>query len=150
MDTSNFKNLPKMEILWSDRKRWLGMPITFTKYQLSDDRIFCERGLLNTKSDEVLLYRVQDLSMSITLGQRILGVGTILVSSSDKSIPVLELKNIKYPRQVKELLHQTIENAKARRNMKPMEIMGDGGPGPAPFAPGDSDFDPDDFENMNQ
>lgn len=141
MDKSNFKNLPAMEYLWSDRKRWLGLPLSFTKYSLSEDRIFCERGFLNTHSDEVLLYRVRDLSMSITLGQRIVGVGTITVSSTDHTIPKLELKNIKYPRQVKELLHQTVESAKARRNMKPMEIMSDGGPLPPP---GDGDFDPDD------
>ena len=145
MDKSNFKNPPVTEYLWKDRKRWLGMPVTFTKYLLSDDRIFCERGLLNTKSDEVLLYRVRDLSMSITLGQRILGVGTVIVTSTDKTIPHLELKNIKYPREVKELLHQTVESAKAKRNMKSMEVMADGGP--PPFAPdGDNDLDPDDFE----
>ena len=143
MDKSNFKNLPVTEYLWSDRKRWLGMPLTFTKYKLSEDRIFLEKGLLNTKSDEILLYRVRDLSMNITLGQRILGVGTVCVVSSDKTIPHLDLKNIKYPRQVKELIHQTVEAAKERRNMKSMEIMNDN----------DSDFnsdvDSDDFEDIH-
>ena len=85
--------------------------------------------------------------MSITLGQRILGVGTITVTSSDKTIPHLELKNIKYPREVKELLHQTVESAKARRNMKPMEVMGDAGE--ENILRGDSDFDPDDYEDLN-
>ena len=146
MDKSNFKNLPVTEYLWSDRKRWLGLPVTFTKYRLSEDRIFCEKGLLNTRSDEVLLYRVRDLSMSITLGQRLFGVGTVTVSSSDKTIPHLELKNIKYPRQVKELLHQTVEAAKNRRNMRPMEIMADGGPG---IPPGEGDFDPEQFMDDN-
>ena len=143
MDKSNFKNLPVTEYLWNDRKRWLGLPLSFTKYKLSEDRIFLEKGLLNTKSDEVLLYRVRDLSMNITLGQRILGVGTICVMSSDQSMPHLDLKNIKYPRQVKELIHQTVEKAKERRNLKPMEIMNGEG------SDHDSDFDPDDLEDMH-
>ena len=149
MDKSNFKNLPVTEFLWNDRKRWLGLPVTFTKYKLSDDRIFLEKGLLNTKSDEVLLYRVRDLSMNITLGQRILGVGTINVISSDKTIPLLTLKNVKYPRQVKELIHQTVEKAKERRNMKPMEIMSDSGDDLTNGLEHDGDFDPDDFEDLN-
>ena len=33
--------------LWKDRKRILGMPISFTKYALTEDRIFMETGLLN-------------------------------------------------------------------------------------------------------
>ena len=73
---------------WSDRSRIFGLPITFTKYSMSDDRIFCEKGLLNMKFEEILLYRVRDISMKITLGQRIFGVGSILLQSSDKTAPV--------------------------------------------------------------
>ena len=125
MQKANFKNLPVTEYLWSDRKRWLGMPLTFTKYKLSEDRLFCESGFINTQSDEVLLYRVRDLSLRISFGQRILGVGTVCVVSSDKSMPHLDLKNIKYPREVKELIHQQVETAKERRRMHSMEIMND-------------------------
>ena len=121
-----FKNLPEAKILWSDCKRWLGLPLTFTKYMLSEDRLFLERGFLNTKSDEVLLYRVRDLSLRISLGQKILGVGTICVSSSDKTIPHLDLINIKYPREVKELIHQQVEKAKNARRMRTMEVMESG------------------------
>lgn len=123
MSKPNFKNLPQMEFLWDDRKRWLGMPLTFTKYKLSEDRIFCEKGLLNTKSDEILLYRVRDLSVSISLGQRLFGVGTVIVISSDQSLPRLEMQNVKHPREVKELLHQKVEEAKEKRRMHTMELM---------------------------
>ena len=122
-----FKNLPEMKFLWQDCKRWLGLPLSFTKYYLSEDRLFLERGFLNTKSDEVLLYRVRDLSLRISLGQKILGVGTICVSSTDQTIPHLDLINIKYPREVKELIHQQVEKAKEKRRMHSMEIMESGG-----------------------
>ena len=92
-----------IEYIWKDRKRILGMPLSFTKYSLSEDRIFLETGLLNMNLEEILLYRVRDISLRISLGQRIFGVGTILLQSSDKSMPVLEIKNIKNPREVKEL-----------------------------------------------
>ena len=68
-----------IEYLWKDRKRRLGMPLSFTRYALSEDRLFCEKGFLNLKSDEVLLYRVQDLELTMTLGQRLFGVGTVCV-----------------------------------------------------------------------
>ena len=66
-----------IEYLWKDRRRVLGMPLSFTRYRLSEDRLFCEKGFLNLKSDEVLLYRVQDLELTKSLGQRIFGVGTV-------------------------------------------------------------------------
>lgn len=126
MAKSKFDNLPNMEYLWNDRKRFLGMPLSFTRYKLSEDRLFCETGLLNTKAEEVLLYRVRDLSLSIRLTQRIFGVGTVCVTSSDVSMPHLDLKNVKHPREVKELIHRNVESAKERRRMHSMEIMGSG------------------------
>ena len=114
-----------VDLLWSDRSRILGLPITFTKYGISEDRIFCEKGLLNMTFEENLLYRVRDNSMKITLGQRIFGVGSILLQSSDKTAPTLEIKNIKHPREVKEMLHLQVEEVKVQRRMRFGEILED-------------------------
>ena len=116
--------MESIEYLWKDRKRHLGLPLSFTKYSLSEDRLFCETGFLNLKSDEVLLYRVRDLQLTMTLGQRVFSVGTVCGVSSDKSIPHLNLKNVKHPRQVKELIHQNVEAAKDRRRMRATELVG--------------------------
>ena len=109
---------------WKDRKRILGMPITFTRYRLSEDRLFCEKGFFSIHQDEVLLYRVRDLQLTMKLWQRIFGVGTVCVVSSDKSAPHLDLVNVKNPREVKELIHRSVEAAKDARRMRTMEVMG--------------------------
>ena len=116
--------MDSIQYIWKDRKRILGMPITFTRYRLSEDRLFCEKGFLNIKQDEVLLYRVRDLQLNMSLGQRIFGVGSICVVSSDKSVPHLDLISVKNPREVKEMIHQSVEAAKDKRRMRTMEIMG--------------------------
>lgn len=116
----------KSNILWHDRRRRLGMPLSFTRYRMTEERLFCETGFFNLKEEEILLYRIRDLEMKLTLGQRILGCGSIFVHSSDKTQPTLELKNIKHPRAVKELLSNKIEECKDRRRMRSMEIVDDG------------------------
>ena len=110
--------------LWKDRKRYFGMPISFTRYALSEDRLFISVGLLSIKDDEVLLYRVRDIDTSRSLWQRLFGVGTINVHSSDKSMPTVVLKNVKDPLFVKELLHKQVEEMKIRRRVRVGEIMG--------------------------
>lgn len=112
-----------MELLWKDRKRYLGLPISFTKYSLSEDRIFQETGLLNLKEEEVLLYRVRDLELNRSLGQRIFGVGTICVHSSDKTNAHLDLKNVKHPKEVKEMIFQAVEAAKDKRRIRATELL---------------------------
>ena len=109
--------------LWKDRKRYFGLPISFTRYALSEDRLFISEGFLNIKDDEVLLYRVRDIDTSRNLWQRMFGVGTVTVMSSDKTMPSLVLKNIKDPVYVKELIHRQVEEMKIQRRVRFGEIM---------------------------
>lgn len=111
-------------ILWKDRKRFLGLPLSFTRYSLSENRVFCEKGFFNIHEEEILLYRVRDLELKRTLSQRIFGVGSVFIHSSDKTMPVLELKNIRQPKQVKERLYRQVEQCKDLRRMRAMEFVG--------------------------
>lgn len=115
-----------VETIWEDRKRILGMPISFTRYYLSADRLFLQTGLINMKMEEVLLYRISDISVKVSLGQRLYGVGTIVVHSSDKSMPHLELKNVKNPLVVKEMIHKNVEDMKVQRGVRVSEFLDDG------------------------
>ena len=110
--------LPNEQYLWSDRKRYLGLPLSFTRYAVSEDRLFTSIGFLSIKDEEMLLYRVRDLSVSRTLGQRLFGVGSVTITSSDKSQPTLVLQNIKDPVSVKELIHTQVEEMKIRRRVR--------------------------------
>ena len=126
-----------IECLWKDRKRYFGLPLSFTRYWMSEDRLFTSVGFLNLRDDEILLYRVRDLDTNRTLWQRLFGVGTVTVISSDKTQPVLALKNIKDPIMVKELLHRQVEECKLKRRLRVGEIIGDA----------DGDGIPDDMDD---
>lgn len=122
-----------IEYLWKDRKRYFGLPLSFTRYQLSEDRLFISEGFLNIKDDEILLYRVRDIDTNRSLWQRVFGVGTVTVMSSDKTMPTLALKNVKDPIFVKELIHKQVEEMKIKRRVRFGEVMttdadGDGVP----------------------
>ena len=129
-----------IDYLWQDRKRHLGLPIIFTRYSLSEDRLFTSVGFLNIQDDEILLYRVRDIDSSRTLWQRIFGVGTVRVISSDKTMPTLVLKNIKDPIFVKELIHQQVEETKIKRRVRFGEVM---------TTDADGDGVPDDMDDDN-
>ena len=126
-----------MEYIWKDRKRYLGMPLSFTRYALSEDRLFLSVGFFSIRDEEVLLYRIRDINTTRSLWQRLFGVGTVSVVSSDKTMPVLTLKNVKNPLHVKELLHGQVEEMKIRRRVRFGEVMSDN------FDLDDNDLDPD-------
>ena len=122
-----------IEYLWKDRKRYFGLPLSFTRYSMSEDRLFVSVGFLNIKDDEVLLYRVRDIDTRRSLWQRLFGVGTVTVVSADKTMPTLVLQNVKDPIFVKELIHKQVEEMKIRRRVRVGEIM-------------TTDMDDDEFE----
>ena len=127
-----------IQYLWKDRKRYFGLPLSFTRYSLSEDRLFVSVGFLNIKDDEILLYRVRDIDTERTIWQRIFGVGTISIVSSDKTMPNLVLKNVKDPVFVKELIHKQVEEVKIKRRVRLGEIM---------TSDMDDDSDLDDLDN---
>lgn len=131
----------KSDYIWTDRKRFLGMPLSFTRYAMSDDRLFVSVGFLSIKDEEILLYRIRDITTSRSLWQRIFGVGSITIVSSDKTQPTLVLKNVKHPMQTKELLHQQVEEMKIKRRVRVGEIMANS------YDDSDDDLDLDDENN---
>ncbi len=129
-------------MIWKDRKRFLGMPITFTRYSMSEDRLFLKKGLFNLVQEEILLYRVRDISLKRSLGQRIFGVGSVIINSSDQTTPILELRNIKNSEDVKEMIHEQVEEMKMRRRVRINELMDSGVEGEEEF---DDEFLDEDF-----
>mgnify|MGYP000847267682 FL=1 len=113
-----------VEILWKDRKRgFLGLPLSFTKYSLTKERLFVETGFINSMENEVRLYRILDVQMTRTLGQKMFGLGSINVHSSDASLKDFTIKNIKKPKYVKELLSELVEKQRDEKRVVNRELM---------------------------
>lgn len=117
-----------MELLWSDRKRTLfGLPLSFTVYELEEERLFIRTGFLKIREDEIRLYRILDLTFEQSLGQRIFGVGTIHCCSSDATMKDFDIRSVKNAREVRELLSRKVEEQRqARRVLQREEMESDG------------------------
>lgn len=107
----------KQKTLWKDRKHHLWFPLSFTAYELRNERLYQKTGFFSTKEDELLLYRVTDVAMERSLAQKLFGTGTVILSSRvDESREIL-LENVKSPRQVKELISDLVEEARQKHRV---------------------------------
>ena len=111
--------------LWSDCKRvvFFGLPLSFTKYRLTTNRLFVNTGFLTQREDEDRLYRRTDVSLSRTLMQRVFGLSTIHCNSSDKTLGNFDIINIKDGEEVKEILSQSVERERIARRVSTRENM---------------------------
>ena len=50
--------MAEINVVWQDRKRTLfGLPWSFTKYSLTEEKLLVETGFLNKKEEEILYNR---------------------------------------------------------------------------------------------
>ena len=128
---SKLKPKENAAYVWKDRKRivFLGLPFSFTRYRLTKEKLIVDEGFWNRKENEIRLYRVMDLSVNQTFWQRIFGLGTVTVTSSDKTDSKVLLRNIKRPKQVKEQISKLVEAERKAKMVTGREVMSTGGPG---------------------
>ncbi len=114
------------EIVWQDTKRTLfGLPLSFTKYFLTKEKLIIKTGFLTTKEEEIRLYRIMDITLNRTLGQKIFKIGTINCISSDRSTPAFDIKNIKNSEETKEMLSNMIEQQRKDNRVSTNEFISD-------------------------
>lgn len=115
-----------IRILWQDRKRPIfGLPLSFTKYKLLEDKLLIDTGILSVNQEEVRLYRIMDLTLKRSIWQRIFGVGTIHCCSADKSTPEFDIKDIKNAFEVKEILSSQVEKERDKKRVSGREFFSD-------------------------
>lgn len=112
--------------VWQDRKRIaFGLPFTFTTYHLTPEKLLIRSGILNTKEEEIRLYRIMDVTLQRSLWERLFGLGTIHCCSADKSTPEFEIRWIPHAAEVKKQLSDMIEAERQAKRVSSREFMTD-------------------------
>lgn len=116
----------KMEFV--ERKRWLflGLPFTFTKYTVKEDIITIDEGLLKTVENDCYMYKVQDVTHSASLMEKMFRLGTVTCYTGDTTHATLVLEHIKNSREVKEFILRQSEEARMKRRTVNMLDIGSG------------------------
>lgn len=119
-------------ILWHDRKRWCGLPLSFTRYYIVEKpnnwlKLFIDKGFLSSRIEEINMFRIEDVSITETFTNKFWGTGTLTVYANDASTQSSEdravlLKRIKNPKKVRNLITDLLEQDRKSRNVNVGEM----------------------------
>ncbi len=110
--------------IWTDKKRtFLGLPWSFTRYILTEKKLITRKGFFTVVEDEVELYRIVDKSLKRSLGQRMFGLGTVVINCRDTDTPVKEVLSIKKPREFMDLLEIHVDAQRDKYNTRGRDII---------------------------
>lgn len=98
-------------------------------YEITSERVRWRHGILTKETHEMELYRVQDVTTIEPLSLRLVGAGNVRITSADATTPVLELKAVKRPNELREHLRKNIELCRERKGVRVTEYDS---PGPTP------------------
>jgi hypothetical protein len=107
-----------------------GMLVVFlqhvtTRFKITLRRVETERGIVTKRVESLELWRVLDVRYTQTILDRLTGNGRVILESTDKSDPRLELHGLPQHRKVFEQLREAVQAA--RHTGRPMELVGSDG-----------------------
>ena len=97
------------------RTAFLGLPLFFTTYTITDELLTIKEGLLKITENDCYLYKIQDVTLTRTLMERMFGLGTITCHTGDTTNPVLELKHIKNASEIKDYILRVSDELRLKR-----------------------------------
>ena len=116
--------MEKNDILWTDKKRpFFGLPLSFTRYTLTKDKLIITVQFLYLHEEEIRLYRIMDVTLKQSLLQRLFGVGTIHCCSVDVCSPEFDISSVRMPRKVRDILSEAVDTQRKERNVTSSEFI---------------------------
>lgn len=101
---------------------WKWLVIANTQYELTTQRLRTRTGVLNKHFDELELYRVRDYKLEQPFLQRLFSLSTVVLTTSDKSNPLLVLKAIPRGDVLREQMRTHVEDARMRRGVREIDM----------------------------
>jgi len=106
-------------VLWTGRPQ---VPLSWVtaltiRYKLTNERLIVTRGFISKRIEETELYRVNDVSMKQSVMERMFGLGDVRLESTDATTPEPQIKDIKNPERVKDLIRQASRAERQRRRV---------------------------------
>lgn len=110
---------------------WIYLETRSIQHELTTERIRLQSGVLNRKMDDVELYRVKDTSMERPFWYRVFGLSTLIIETSDRSQPRIEIKAVSRGDELRETLRKQVEFWRDKKRVREVDFdegaMADGG-----------------------
>ncbi|MCR4685927.1 MAG: PH domain-containing protein [Lachnospiraceae bacterium] len=102
---------------YTERKRWLlfGLPFTFTKYTVEDEKMVIDRGFFTTTEDDCYIYKILDVKLERSLLERMFKLGTVICYTGDVTDKVIKLTHIRHSQEVKDFIFEKSEEMRRKR-----------------------------------
>ncbi|RYD78496.1 MAG: PH domain-containing protein [Verrucomicrobiaceae bacterium] len=101
---------------------WKYLTVRCQGFELTSERLKITQGVINQKLDEVELYRVKDMLLVRPWWMRVTGLASIILETSDRSQPTLEIPAVRGGLELREKLRKQVELQRDRKRVREMDF----------------------------
>jgi hypothetical protein len=101
---------------------WKTIVTACTSFTLTTQRLKLSKGVFNRTFDEIEIYRIKDSTIRQTLWQRLVGIGTIDLVTSDRTHPSVVMPGIAGFREVQSMIRTQTEGARRSRGVREIDM----------------------------
>ena len=101
---------------------WTFIETRSVRHELTTERIRMSAGVFNQQLDDVELYRVKDTSMERPFWYRMFGLSTLIIETSDRSQPRIEIKAIHNGDELRETLRKQVEFWRDKKRVREVDF----------------------------
>lgn len=115
-------------MFFRERKRllFLGLPWTFTVYNVSEEIINIKKGVFKVIEDDCYMYKVTDVELERSFWERIFKLGTIVCFTGDTTHHTLRITHVKNAREIKDFILKESEAQRMKRRTLNTQNIGAG------------------------
>jgi len=95
--------------------------LKMTYYEITPVRIEWARGLVNRKVDNLDMFRIIDLKLRMTAFDSMVGIGTVVLITTDKTDPEFVFEKVRNPRQLYDAIKKAALDADRRGSVVHLE-----------------------------
>ncbi len=105
---------------------WVWLSVRCRVFELSSQRLRLSEGVFNRRIDEIELYRVKDTVIEQPFWLRLFGLGNLILDTSDRSHPNVNLSAIHEVSDVREQVRKNVEIIRDKKRVREVDFESSG------------------------
>ena len=94
----------------------------YTKFEITNERIIQQNGVLSRRTNETELYRVKDIILDEPFFLRIFGLSNVLIVTSDRTSPLILVNAIENGGVIRRELREAVELRRDKKGVREMDF----------------------------
>jgi len=101
---------------------WKFLELKTFRYTVTTERVGLRRGILTKRTDSIELYRVKDTTVIEPFFLRLFGLSDIILTSSDRTTPLIVLHAIPNGMDLREKIRANVERLRVQKSVREVDF----------------------------